>query len=158
MTKYTSEEREKLFWNCIDIKGDNECWNWNKQSKQDGYGRTSFKGKILMAHRIAFEIHNKRPIGDNMILCHSCDNRLCCNPKHLREGTHKDNSDDKFERGRFIFMKGEMNGRAKITNEVANIIRERYKKERITQIQLANEYNISQNAISAIILNKRYIQ
>lgn len=157
MPKYTSEERENHFWKCIDIKTENECWNWNKHSKQDGYGRTSFNNKTSMAHRIAFELHNKRPITYNMILCHSCDNRLCCNPNHLREGTHKDNSDDKFERGRFIFMKGETNGRAKLTNDIADTIRKRYKEEKITQSQLAKEYNVSQHTISKIISNKRYI-
>lgn len=160
MVHYTKEQREELFWNSIDIKGENECWNWNKKSKQDGYGRTCYKGfnnnKAMMAHRISFQLYHKRLIQENMIICHSCDNRLCCNPAHLREGTHKDNSDDKFERGRFLFMKGEINGRAKITNEIAEIIRHRYKTERITQTQLAQEYKINQMSISKVVRGVSY--
>ena len=40
---------------------------------------------------------------------HSCDNPICCNPKHLSKGTHKDNSDDKVRKNRHAF--GEKNGR-----------------------------------------------
>lgn len=155
-SKMTEERRIKHFWSNVDRQADNECWNWKRKSVQDGYGRTSFKGKRNAAHRIAFELHHNRSIADGAIICHSCDNRRCCNPSHLREGTHKDNSDDKMTRGRFKPMRGELNGRAKITNEIAEIIRTRYKSERITQTQLANEYGLHQCSISEIILGKTY--
>lgn len=30
------ENKEKLFWSKIDIKGPNECWNW--KAGKDSYG------------------------------------------------------------------------------------------------------------------------
>jgi len=35
-----------------------------------------------------------------MMILHSCDNRKCCNPNHLRAGTGKDNYRDALERNR----------------------------------------------------------
>lgn len=35
-----------------------------------------------------------------MLVIHSCDNPPCCNPKHLRVGTHADNAEDRSRRGR----------------------------------------------------------
>jgi hypothetical protein len=152
----TDEQRVTNFWNNIDRQSENECWNWLRKSVHDGYGRTTFKGVPMAAHRIAFEIYHNRPIADGMILCHSCDNRLCCNPLHLREGTHKDNSDDKYARGRAASAKGDRNGRSKITNAMADVIRLRYSQERITQTQLAKEYGLHQCSVSEIILRRTY--
>ena len=37
-----------------------------------------------------------------MYVLHSCDNRRCCNPLHLRQGTPWDNSRDMLLRGRHV--------------------------------------------------------
>ena len=151
------EVRIKRFWANINISGEDECWEWLK-STQDGYGRTSFRGITTMAHRIAFQLHHNRDIETGKILLHSCDNRKCCNVKHLREGTHKDNSDDKFAKGRFKPMKGEMNGMAKLNIQKAIEIREKYATGKYTQSKLAQEYNVGQTDISMVILNKRWLE
>lgn len=47
-------------------------------------------------------------------MLHDCDNPRCCNPKHLRLGTHRDNMDDKIVRNRMA---------AKITPDDVRAIR-----------------------------------
>ena len=94
------------FWSKVDVRQDrfdkDYCWNWRASRRRDGYGQ--FKpvagAKPLGAHRVAWEIWNGRDVPDGMCILHSCDNPGCCNPKHLRPGTHKQNSDDKISRGR----------------------------------------------------------
>ena len=39
-------------------------------------------------------------IYQDKIILHDCDNRRCCNPEHLRAGTHLENSRDAQARGR----------------------------------------------------------
>ena len=98
------------FWAHVG-KTDNQddCWHWNSQLKR-GYGwfkitvnkhRHEYIASRVAAHLSGIEIKDK-------LVLHSCDNQSCCNPKHLRSGTHQDNMNDAKERGR---MRG---GRPKI--------------------------------------------
>ena len=77
-------------------------------------------GKRWLAHRVAYSLSHESGPGTRIIR-HSCDNPKCCNPVHLLSGTHQDNSADAAERGRLAC--GEKNGRAKITQEIADYIR-----------------------------------
>lgn len=79
---------EKRFWNSVDIRGDDDCWNW-KSYNNNGYGKIG----IVRAHRFAYYTKNGS-ISEGLLVCHKCDNRLCCNPKHLHLGTHIDNMRD----------------------------------------------------------------
>lgn len=49
--------------------------------------------------------------------------------------------------------KGERNGKAKITYEIATEIRVKYKLGSYSQLKLALEYDISQKAVWAIVNN-----
>ena len=79
---------------------DEPCWIWNGPMASRGYGcLRAVNGKIEKAHRISYlgfvgEIEN-----GNMIL-HSCDNRACINPAHLRQGNQSDNMKDMWNRNR----------------------------------------------------------
>lgn len=90
------------FWSRVDIRTDDECWEWQK-SKTQGYGDVWIDGKIWKAHRYAWFLTHQRHT--SLMILHSCDNPPCCNPKHLREGTNQDNMDDLVMRGRHPFRK-----------------------------------------------------
>jgi hypothetical protein len=42
---------------------------------------------------------------DGLVVRHDCDNPPCCNPAHLRVGTHKDNALDRDVKGRLAKAK-----------------------------------------------------
>jgi|SRR6185312_13275164 len=75
-----------------------ECWEWTGALNSDGYG-AFWHGRNVNSHVLAYEIF-KGTIPRDMHVLHGCDNRRCCNPEHLRLGTHAENMKDKVVRGR----------------------------------------------------------
>jgi hypothetical protein len=65
-----------------------------------GYGRLRFGGRVVYAHRLAWELASGVPIPKEKHVIHSCGEMRCCNPRHLRLGTPKDNARDHREHTR----------------------------------------------------------
>lgn len=88
------------FWAKVSVGDPDVCWPWNASHDLKGYGQFGIRhGKMLPAHRVSWEF-NIGPIPTGMHVLHSCDNRECVNPKHLRLGTHAENMRDVKIRGR----------------------------------------------------------
>lgn len=66
------------------------CLVWVR-GKTGGYGTLSVGNRMVRAHRLMYE-HEVGPIPDGMDVDHSCHNRACCEPSHLRLATRKQNS------------------------------------------------------------------
>src|SRR5208283_5475975 len=62
-------------------------------------GRTTCNGKLVLAHRLAYKL-TRGEIPDGLVVRHTCDVFLCCNPDHHVLGTIADNMMDAQERGR----------------------------------------------------------
>lgn len=75
------------FWDKVE-KTD-ECWVWTA-AKTAGYGRFWQDGKMLNAHRVAYEML-VGPIPDGLQLDHLCRNRACVRPDHLEVVTQQEN-------------------------------------------------------------------
>ena len=67
------------------------CWNWIAVIGSNGYGRFWFNRKLWLAHRIAFLLAGKE-IPNGLVMDHTCRNRRCVNPDHLRTITSKENT------------------------------------------------------------------
>ena len=80
------------------VKKTSSCWLWSAYKDKNGYGRIKVNGVSRCAHVVSWAIKNKRE-PDNCIL-HSCDNPSCVNPDHLRDGTHRENTQDSVNRKR----------------------------------------------------------
>lgn len=93
----TLEDYATSFWLKVAITPDpNKCWEWQRGLTTTGYGQVRYERHVMNAHRVAWILtHNEMPDG---LILHSCDNRLCVNPRHLRVGTAQDNSDDRMLR------------------------------------------------------------
>ncbi len=83
----------------VEMGGDDECWNFTGKVTRWGYGRFIVNRIHKNAHRWAFIAANGYdPVG--LVVMHSCDNRLCCNPAHLSADTQKANIQDMIAKGR----------------------------------------------------------
>ena len=70
------------FWDYVDRRGDDECWNWLASFHPRGYGNIRFNNKREYSHRVAWILtYGEIPI--DKFVHHSCSNLSCCNPKHL---------------------------------------------------------------------------
>lgn len=120
----------------------NGCIEWTGATV-DGYGRMTVRGKKYVVHRFAWETVNG-PIPPGMVICHTCDNRACFNPDHLKVGTQSDNIRD-------MVRKGRHGGQRKLNPEDYKEIRRMYATGWYTQMSLADAFGVSQTCISRIV-------
>ena len=98
--------RLALYWSKVKITTDpNRCWEWQAGTFKTGYGmfnagrRADGTLDVRYAHRVACELRYG-PIPRDKETLHACDNKLCCNPRHLSIGTSKENVHDAIRKGR----------------------------------------------------------
>lgn len=148
-----TEERIALFNSSIDKSGGSDaCWPWTKSINGDGYGRFfSGRGSTTKAHRIAYAL-NVGPVPLGLCVMHSCDNRPCCNPKHLGLGTISDNIKDMHRKGRCTkIQSGETHSLAKLDKVKVVEIRARFAVGGISCWALAKEYGVNHKTISKVV-------
>jgi hypothetical protein len=69
------------------------CWVWNGSVGKDGYGIYRCQGINFQAHRSGAILFGKRVISLRTNLYHTCGNKLCCNPRHMRIKDGKEDYD-----------------------------------------------------------------
>ena len=150
-----TENDKDRFWAKVDIRGDNECWEWKARAIfEGGYGQFNLKGKATKAHRISAHLAGMNING--LVVCHKCDNPACVNPLHLFVGTAADNMRDRDLKGRGNQASGERSGRSKKTELQVLEIRELYAQGGGSLQELADRYNTSRSRIRRIIERKAW--
>ena len=139
-----------------DRRGPDECWEWTKGTDKDGYGMLPFQMETLRAHRVAYELATGKS-ADGLVICHSCDNPPCQNPKHLFPGTVADNNRDKAQKGR---APGNSRGtladlRRRLTAEQVEAIRQADVSAHGAKAELARQYGISHEHVRRILNGTR---
>ncbi len=88
------------FWAKVIPAAQGACWIWSDKPDEDGYGRLSIKGVAKpRAHRLSAALF-LRDYDEALVVRHTCDNPICCNPAHLVMGTQAENIADREARGR----------------------------------------------------------
>jgi hypothetical protein len=131
-----------------------ECWPWIGVRRK-GYGRLTFDGKYLSAHRIAW-LFKYGFIPRGLKVLHRCDNPGCVNPYHLFLGTQKDNMQDCSRKGRMPFRKGEFGSNHKLTNEQVLSIRKLHTEGK-TNKELCGLFGIKKAQMGNIINKKQWV-
>jgi hypothetical protein len=143
-----NEDNFVKFWSNTDVK--DGCWEWLGGKATNGYGMMWDGEKKLYSHRVSFELFNGE-IKEKCI-CHTCDNRGCVNPKHLWQGSYKDNINDAVIKGRM--RQGLKVG--KFTGEQIKQIRQKYKPRKNSLGKVAKEYGVSRACIYFIVTKQHY--
>ena len=74
------------------------CDLWPFSQNGRGYGQVRLDGRLYGAHRLSLTLAKGEPADGLCEAAHDpavCNNRLCCNPKHLRWASHAENIADK---------------------------------------------------------------
>jgi hypothetical protein len=157
-------DKEQRFWRRVNKPSGDNCWEWQgqlafeKQTKTP-YGIVRWGGKMTGAHRVAYCL-TKGAIREGMYVLHSCDNPPCCNPSHLRQGTHQENMADIVIRQRQPRKARNENPATKMREEKHSALvedcreasRDRYGRvEKGTIPFLANKWGVSRHIVKRAI-------
>lgn len=132
------------------------CWLWLGDKDRRGYGRVrrrEFSARTVQAHRYAwFLTHGDWP---DLLVCHRCDIPNCVNPEHLFLGTHQDNMDDMWRKGRGKpgHIWGAKQGQAKLTDEKVLRIRALAEQGQ-THDDIAAQFGVCRSNVSIIVRRK----
>lgn len=87
------KKHEARFWSFVHKKTEDECWLWCGCIRKDSrYGIFHVLGSPLDSHKCAY-ILSKGDVPKGMLVHHTCENKLCVNPKHLEISTTMDHPD-----------------------------------------------------------------
>lgn len=136
-----------LFWKKVDIQGPDDCWNWLGLQRTGKYGRVTFYSSVYQAHRVAYFLATQEDSLE-LVVCHTCDNPLCCNPRHLWLGFSSNSM-------RGTPHSGSENWSAKLTEAQAYKIRA-MRADGHALKEVAELFGISVSEVSLIALRKRW--
>jgi len=130
----------------------NKCIDWPYSSYSNGYGNLHYRGQLTGAHRVSCRLAYGEPPSALHHAAHSCGNRKCINPKHLRWAIPSENEADKVKMGRDAV--GQRNGMAKLTPyEVLRIYKLKGAKP---QEQIAEMFDVCRRTIGNIHSGKNW--
>ena len=145
---------EDRFWEKVDKRGPDDCWEWTGARREFGHGAI-FSGDsestapALKAHRVSAQLAGMDIEG--LVVRHKCDNPPCVNPAHLETGTQNENYGDMIARNRLA--RGER--RSGLTDDEVREIRARAALGD-RQIDIAKAFGISRANVSYIVSRKTW--
>lgn len=138
-------------------KMENGCWVCDAAENGGKYPRVKIdRGRFgqdrAAINRLSYE-HFKGAPPIDLLVCHTCDNPLCCNPKHLFLGSHKDNAEDASRKDRTNF--GEKGTNARLTEKQ---VLEIYKKHDagLSASEIGRQYGVTYQCILHIVNGKNW--
>jgi hypothetical protein len=150
-----SAEDQERFWSLVAKGGEDDCWPFEGKTNRDGYGVLTWRGRWVLAHRVAYGLATGAVLDSLTIIRHGphCLRR-CCNPAHLVAGTHADNVADRVRDGHTA--RGERHGRSKLTWQQVDTIRQSCPEGVCNKAAIGRRFGVSRRAIQFIVRGLHY--
>jgi len=128
------------------------CWKWLGSLHNDGYAAWNVGGKQVKVHRASYLL-NVGPVPKQRFVVHTCGNRDCVNPDHLKLVDFKGLYQHNLKNGNVA--RGERNGFATMTAKKVRRVRQLAKTGKYSHRQIGNIVGCHQSNITRII-NRTY--
>ena len=128
------------------------CMEWQGALNKDGYAACG-RGGLLQSCALHREVHRLVTGETPPVVMHTCDNRKCINPQHLKSGTAKTNHDDKIQKQRQA--RGAANGNAKWTATDVAAMRT-LRADGVPAKTIAASFNISLAHLWRVLTHKNW--
>jgi hypothetical protein len=139
--RYTSKEAIRAYLLARVDLGPGKCWLWRGGVDRQGYGIAWLNGHSARAARLAYEAWvGEIPPGYQ--IHHTCPNRRCVNPAHLRGKERKEHFRLHAASGSW---RGERNSQAKLTDADVQFIR--FSGSLVNAQTLADQFEVSIRSI-----------
>jgi hypothetical protein len=125
-------------------------WPFTASNNGKGYAILQMNGKTRYAHRIICEKFNGPSPQKGFEVAHSCGNRSCVNPSHLRWASRSENHMDKRLHGTALL--GQKNHNTDLTEADIRSIRADKRFHRV----IAAEFGITRSAVGSIKAGKNW--
>lgn len=151
-----SEVDALRFFSKVEFNPVNGCHEWTS-TQVCGYGKFKAQGRQWRAHRLVWHMNYGDP-GD-LVVRHTCDNKLCVNLDHLKLGTQAENIQDKMDRDRQA--RGTRVTSSKLCSQAVEEIRAAYASTShlpggASYVSLAEHYGVDQSIIGDIVTGKTW--
>ena len=167
MTKKYTRKRKPItqqdvdrFWTKVDVQGEDDCWQWQLTKTTTGYGLFAAGGTLHRCSRFAYQhrngVLNSYHLPKGMRITNKCENKMCCNPKHMKQFTHQDVFDKMRTEGKIVV--GSKHRMSKLQEVDIQRIRARYQKGCAIHglAAIAKDYDVTQGCIRDIIIRKTW--
>lgn len=153
---YLPDRVLRRFWSKILLPDEDGCMLWAAGKFSTGYGQFWTGSRREHANRLSLVLAEGEPASSDMHAAHSCRNRACVAPAHLRWASAAENEADKVLHG--VASKGERHGRAKLSFQQVLAIREAHASGSSSRADIAREYGMDPSHISAIVSGRAWAE
>lgn len=129
-----------------------DCLVWPFATNRGGYGHMRLDGEYQRPHRVMCLMAHGMPSEGKSHVAHSCANRVCVNPHHLRWASKEDNEADKVMHG--TSNRGSRHGMARLSEDDVRAMRTL--KGAMSYSRIAAQFGVSYFTVWEILNGKRW--